>query len=329
MEMPDDNDGKALSKFCRKLSVPLRQALRKNKVLTQKANDSANDIMQVEIETNDDGEDEIICPISIEPIEELAMTCYGHVYEKSVIQEWFMDHDTDPISGRYLFTKSLITKGIDKKNIKESQKKIRNNMLILSNYPIELLYPENKVKEVKNTGLRIREFDGQNSENWKNFSIQQLSYFRSTDTSKYTIPQNIYINKDYDYPRPSDTGTDFEFLNLSGDYFNKFQHIGQNFKGASFNGADLSCNVFIQCLFNRCTFIGANIAATVFHGCSFLGEEVNFANASTSEDTQFIDCFAEDVGDWTKWNDPQKVKLCFKNRLLREPYTVISLGFDE
>ena len=43
MEMPDDNDGKALSKFCRKLSVPLRQALRKNKVLTQKANDSAND----------------------------------------------------------------------------------------------------------------------------------------------------------------------------------------------------------------------------------------------------------------------------------------------
>jgi 23S rRNA (cytidine2498-2'-O)-methyltransferase len=43
MEMPDDNDGKALSKFCRKLSVPLRQALRKNKVLTQKANNSADD----------------------------------------------------------------------------------------------------------------------------------------------------------------------------------------------------------------------------------------------------------------------------------------------
>jgi len=43
MEMADDNDGKALSKFCRKLSVPLRQALRKNKVLTQKSNDSAAD----------------------------------------------------------------------------------------------------------------------------------------------------------------------------------------------------------------------------------------------------------------------------------------------
>lgn len=36
METPDTNDGKALSKFCRKLAVPLRQALRKQKILTPK-----------------------------------------------------------------------------------------------------------------------------------------------------------------------------------------------------------------------------------------------------------------------------------------------------
>lgn len=36
METPDTNDGKALSKFCRKLAVPLRQALRKKKILTEK-----------------------------------------------------------------------------------------------------------------------------------------------------------------------------------------------------------------------------------------------------------------------------------------------------
>ncbi|MBL4909598.1 MAG: 23S rRNA (cytidine(2498)-2'-O)-methyltransferase RlmM [Alteromonadaceae bacterium] len=36
METADTNDGKSLSKFCRKLSVPLRQALRKTKVLTEK-----------------------------------------------------------------------------------------------------------------------------------------------------------------------------------------------------------------------------------------------------------------------------------------------------
>jgi len=36
MEMLDTNDGKALSKFCRKLAVPLRQGLRKVNVLTNK-----------------------------------------------------------------------------------------------------------------------------------------------------------------------------------------------------------------------------------------------------------------------------------------------------
>jgi 23S rRNA (cytidine2498-2'-O)-methyltransferase len=36
METPDTNDGKALSKFCRKLAVPLRQGLRKANVLTGK-----------------------------------------------------------------------------------------------------------------------------------------------------------------------------------------------------------------------------------------------------------------------------------------------------
>jgi 23S rRNA (cytidine2498-2'-O)-methyltransferase len=35
METPDSNEGKELSKFCRKLSVPLRQALRKQKLLTE------------------------------------------------------------------------------------------------------------------------------------------------------------------------------------------------------------------------------------------------------------------------------------------------------
>ena len=36
METPDTNDGKSLSKFCRKLAVPLRQAMRQNKLLTAK-----------------------------------------------------------------------------------------------------------------------------------------------------------------------------------------------------------------------------------------------------------------------------------------------------
>jgi 23S rRNA (cytidine2498-2'-O)-methyltransferase len=40
METADTNDGKELSKFCRKLAVPLRQQLRKHKILTAKSDDS-------------------------------------------------------------------------------------------------------------------------------------------------------------------------------------------------------------------------------------------------------------------------------------------------
>jgi len=44
METPDTNDGKSLSKFCRKLAVPLRQALRKKKILAAK-NDNEGAIL--------------------------------------------------------------------------------------------------------------------------------------------------------------------------------------------------------------------------------------------------------------------------------------------
>lgn len=44
METADTNDGKALTKFCRKLAVPLRQALRKSKTLTEK-NDNEGAIL--------------------------------------------------------------------------------------------------------------------------------------------------------------------------------------------------------------------------------------------------------------------------------------------
>ena len=40
METPDTNDGKELSKFCRKLTVPLRQQLRKHQILTEQCDNS-------------------------------------------------------------------------------------------------------------------------------------------------------------------------------------------------------------------------------------------------------------------------------------------------
>jgi len=44
METLDTNDGKSLSKFCRKLSVPLRQGLRKEKLLKEKSKSSPESV---------------------------------------------------------------------------------------------------------------------------------------------------------------------------------------------------------------------------------------------------------------------------------------------
>lgn len=290
----------------------------------------SEEILEVETETNDNGDIELICPITTEPIEEIAMTCHGHIYEKSEIEMWMQNHDTDPISGRYLYTKRLITKGIDVKNIRQCQKKIRDNMLILYNYPRELIYPEEIVKQVKATQDYILAFDEKETEIWKQYSLQKKSYFRDPNITKICMGKNKYILQDTDIVRPKNTGKGFEYLDLSGDYFNRYQNIGQSYKGASFNGANLSGNVFIQCQFSRCTFIGANIASCIFHGCSFLGEEVNFAGATSSDETQFIDCRVEDIGSWTAHSDIDLVKRCLNNRLLKESFEVISVGsFDE
>lgn len=42
---------------------------------------------------------EVICPITLLPIEELACTDTGSVYEAFAIREWLTTHNTDPATG--------------------------------------------------------------------------------------------------------------------------------------------------------------------------------------------------------------------------------------
>ena len=177
--------------------------------------------------------------------------------------------------------------------------------------------------------LNILKFDEKTAKNWKQYNVETLSFFRNPDNDKQGYYNNYGLYSDGTTARPVGTGIGFEYSDLSGDYFNKFEHVNQSFKGCSFNGADLSCNVFIQCNFSRCTFIGANIASCVFHGCSFLGEEVNFAGCSSNDDTLFIDCRVEDIGDWTPYTDINIVRRCLEHRLLKDTFDVISVGSFE
>jgi hypothetical protein len=61
-------------------------------------------------------------------------------------------------------------------------------------------------------------------------------------------------------------------------------------------------------------------------GCYFQGEEVNFAGAKVTEDTQFIDCIMEDIGSWNMCSDLQQIKKILEHRHLVEGYQVNSFG---
>jgi hypothetical protein len=290
---------------------------------------NSGEIMEISTETNNEGEDELICPITTEPIKHLAMTCYGHVYEEEEIREWMQDNDLDPISGRYLYTKTLITHGIDRKNIRKSQKKIRDMMMLLHNYPVSLLYPEQLVKEVNCIKSKINTLSDDDTSKWQKYSASKLYYFRNPETNKSGFPEKYQIDKYDKDPRPEGTGHGFEYVNLSCTCYNKHQHNNQIFKSTSFNGSNLRNNVFVQSTFSRATWVGADISGCVFLGCTILGEEVNFAGAISDSETQFMDCRIEDIGDWSMQTIPEMVELALKHRLLTTPFQVLSVGsFD-
>tara|TARA_B100000900_G_scaffold392595_1_gene388239 strand:- start:1675 stop:2307 length:633 start_codon:yes stop_codon:yes gene_type:complete len=48
------------------------------------------------------------CPITQRLIKDPVITCDGHTYEREAIEEWFVTHDTSPLTGAALRNKSLV-----------------------------------------------------------------------------------------------------------------------------------------------------------------------------------------------------------------------------
>ena len=273
-------------------------------------------------------DEEILCPISTCPIEEMAMTCYGQVYERESIEEWIAENDTDPITGRFLYSKKLVLHNYNVSEIRQIQKKINQNMMLIHNIPYSLLYPENITEEVTKITHSINNrsrTDDVFFQQWKEYNNNILKYFQQSGSTKNNIDD--YLDKKLTNNRPENTGKGFEYLNLGSDMFNKHLHREQNFKYTSFNGTDLNNNTFVQCIFSRCTFVGANLSGCLFQNCSFVGEEVNFANAYTTSDTQFIDCVIEPIGQTRAVGDEFNVRQSFNQRHLDGPYQIICFGY--
>lgn len=275
-------------------------------------------IQKVEVEECN-GKQIWVCPISFDEIKNPGITCYGNVYEKSFIEEWVKTHDTDPLCGRILFTKCIISRGLENMsadNIYEIQKKIRNNLKLAFRQPFELMYPEVKMQEIRKTQAHIAQFKGDDKLHWAQYTMYKKSYFRTPGKCKSGFPEPFFIDQFDEISRPNNTGHGVQFVDLSSNPDDKYELKVENYKGLSFIGTDLSNNVFYECKFHRCVFIGAILKGTIFHRCDFSGEEVNFAEAITDQETRFIDCMIEDVGSWHKKIYRDDVEMCLKHRLL-------------
>lgn len=263
-----------------------------------------------------------ICPISFEEIVTPGITCYGNVYDAAAIKDWVRNHDIDPLCGRYLFTKHIVTTEIDMDKLEEHQKKIRDNLRLAYNHPIDLMYPEIKMKELQAVQQHIAKLNNVDKQIWNEYNLLKMEYFRTPGLSKSGFPDHTYIDRYDSISRPIGTGYGVEFIDLSGDIMAKFEFKLETYKGLSFNGTNLSNNVFYECKFQRCTFIGANLSGAVFHYCDFSGEETIFAGAITDSETIFSDCMIEDIGSWKKQIYLDDVKRCLKHRLLEGIYDV-------
>lgn len=275
-----------------------------------------------------DGVKEYNCPITMDVIQEMAMTCHGHIYEKSAIEEWLQKNNTDPMTGKVIYTKTLITKGIDKDNIQAEQIRVRDMMRQLWHYPVELFYPAEILSKISKTKQRIANFNDEEAQAWTEYETDKKYHFQNPDYSKCSFPVATYLDENDNYTRPEGTGYGFEYIDLSCPPDNKYQHSDCNCKSTSFNGADLSNNVFIQCRFNRCTFISTDLSGCIFQNCTFAGEEVNFTDAKTSTETNFIDCQVEDIGNWNLLTDQDDVKKALNHRNLAGKFIVTYTGGD-
>lgn len=252
-----------------------------------------------------------ICPITLEPINIYGITCYGSFYEYSAISDWLQNHNTDPLTNLPLPSKGL------KKVLKEDFSPVTHidhkKSCLLWCYHLALV--ENSIKIYNN--LIALENNAQ-GEYWDKYSNAKKEQLIEGKVSYYEAA--VYgtdIDNMNDYIRPSNTGSGFNFVDLSNCEFED-----RDFKCASFNFANLSNCMFINCSLSRCSFIRANLTKCMFFGCDFKGESVSFYKAITTN-CLFVRCSIERVDRWVMESKDKTFKKILSARLynVSNPYT--------
>lgn len=212
-----------------------------------------------------------ICSITLEPIINGGMTCFGSIYEYDAISNWLKKHDIDPLTGEECPTKFVRKINIDKTDLEEISKDARATT--------SLVFPATKTwRNVKNIYLKyldvknnkliniLKEDFDQYSQNKREIFIHQpnqayhnlCSHLKKTSSDIYFDEYGI---------------RDFDFVDLSG-----LNLSNKQLKSQPFRFTNLSQTTFINCNLSRCSFIGCDLTGTKFLGCTFIGEDISPIN---------------------------------------------------
>jgi hypothetical protein len=250
----------------------------------------------------------IICPITMEPIQNGGLTCLGNIYEYDAIQDWLLNHDTDPLINLQMPTKFIRKIDIHRKDLNEVIKDAKKSL--------ELWCPRFKswtsIKNEFDKMLPLYKKFNHNDPKWINYSSAKKELFmQMSDDKAYESlirDQNLIDACDI-ILRPSDTGKHYDFINLTD-----LRITERSFKSQSFFFTNFSNSCFIKCNLSRVKFIGCNLSNVKFIGCDFCGEEVCFYKSYGI--VKFIVCSVEFVDKWIMTRDLNELANILKSRLL-------------
>ncbi|BCS82520.1 hypothetical protein QLL95_gp0031 [Cotonvirus japonicus] len=263
-------------------------------------------------------ENERVCSITLEPIIQGGMTCYGSVYEYDAIIEWFKNNDTDPLTNLECPSKFVVKVDVLSKYLDEKIKDMRKTTELV--FPITKTWTSVKNKYLEyyeiqkniNANILEKDFDSYNKNKRKIFINEKNSAYYNTCTNTNKTTSDIYFDE-YGI-------NNFDFINLSG-----LNVSDSEFKSQCFMFTNLSNTTFINCDMSRCKFIGCDLTGTKFIDCTFVGEEVCFYK-SNCKGIIFVDCKMEYIDKWIMTSDANEISKILSQRLIEGNIIAKTLG---
>jgi hypothetical protein len=208
---------------------------------------------------------EFICPITLEPIENISYTIFNNYYETSEITKWLDRSGIDPSSGFSLPTNELF--------------KTKHDHSLRTIWKSRLDYRNIEMRHL--ALLQIKKSNRTKKEEFLTYSKLAIEKLFSNDV---LYDDHLMINDEI-LKRPPKTGMSYQFMNMSEYIF-----ISLHFDSIMFDFEDMTKCEFTDCVFDKCTFTGTNLNNTCFTNCGFSEDETVFFESS-SKCIILTDCY--------------------------------------